>query len=223
MDTALSGPEANASSDTKKHDRPLFQRISDLIWSELISADVIDHAPLPSERDVADRYGVSRMTARQALEALELKGLVYSANRKGRFISPKRFAYDISRGYNFFLDAKARGVQLDIQLIDSKTSLATESIAQKLDIAVADPIFEYTRLFSSDGHAIFLETEYLVAERFPGFLENDLTQSTTHLFETKYQTFAHTGDILIRMRSIENTKLIFWDSPMPNHPLSCNR
>jgi len=203
MDTVLSGPKAVAFADTKNLSKPLFQQVSDHIWSDIASAKLTAHTPLPSERDVAEQYGVSRVTARRALEWLEQKGLVYSSNRIGRFISPKRFKYDISRGYNFFLDAKARGVQLTIEVLEKKKKLATDEVATKLNIPVSEPIFEYTRIFKSKGHPIFIETEHLVAARFPGFLENDLNQSTTRLFETKYKTFAQTGDIVIRMRSID--------------------
>lgn len=206
MDTVLSAPEPKASTDTLKPEKPLFQQISDQIWSDILAQNTAQHRPLPSERDVADQYGVSRMTARRALEALELKGLVYSTNRKGRFVSPKRFTYDISRGYNFFQDAKERGVELEIEVLESKESEATEWVAQTLGVSAGELIYQYTRLFKSEGHAIFIETEYLLAKQFPDFLENDLHQSTTRIFETKYATFGRTGDIVIRMRSVEENE-----------------
>jgi len=183
MDTVLSGPKAVAFADTKNLSKPLFQQVSDHIWSDIASAKLTAHTPLPSERDVAEQYGVSRVTARRALEWLEQKGLVYSSNRKGR--------------------SKARGVQLTIEVLEKKKKLATDEVATKLNIPVSEPIFEYTRIFKSKGHPIFIETEHLIAARFPRFLENDLNQSTTRLFETKYKTFAQTGDIVICMRSIE--------------------
>ncbi len=203
MNTALSEPEALASSDTKKSVKPLFQQVSDHIWSDIMAKNSAQHVALPSERDVAEHYGVSRMTARRALEALELKGLVYSEHRKGRFVSPPRFKYDLSRGYHFFQDAQERGADLDISVVSQAATSADEHVARKLGIENGEPIFEYTRLFRSAHHAIFVETEYLVASRFPGFLENDLNQSTTHIFENQYETYAETGDIVISMRSVE--------------------
>lgn len=203
MDTVLSAPEVNLSTDTKKSKKPLFQQVSDHIWSDILAKQTTQHLPLPSERDVAAHYGVSRMTARRALEALELKGLVYSEHRKGRFVSPPRFKYDLSRGYNFFHDAQARGSELNIEVLASTETTADEQVAQKLGVAIGEPIFEYQRLFRSAGHAIFVETECLVAARFPRFLENDLDQSTTHIFEHQYATFARSGDIVISMRGVD--------------------
>jgi GntR family transcriptional regulator len=64
-------------------------------------------------------------------------------------------------------------------------------------------IIEYTRLFHSGDHPVFIETEYLIADRFPDFLEHDLGQSTTQIQREFYKISATTGDIVIRMRGVK--------------------
>ncbi len=158
------------------------------------------HASLPSERVIAEQQGVSRMTARRALEALELRGLAYSEERRGRFVSPPRLAYDVSNMVSFVKDAQAASVDLDIDVIDSGQNKADALLARKLGVKKGTRLFQYTRLFRSKGHAIFLETEYLVAKQFPDFLEHDLAQSTTNILEAHYAAYAQTADVVIRMR-----------------------
>ena len=181
---------------------PRFLQIADSIRRQIKSDELLPHAPLPSERSIAEDQGVSRMTARRALDSLETEGLVYSADRRGRFVSPKRLSYDVSNMVSFVVGAQNSAVELEIEVIEVRTGPASADIAAHLEIDPEASVHEYTRLFRSGGHAIFLETEYVAAARFPDFATHDLKQSTTRLLETRYQAHAHTGDIVIRMRGV---------------------
>lgn len=181
---------------------PRFRMIVDDLRAAILDGDLGVHDALPSERVIAEENGVSRMTARRALEALEAEGLAYSEDRRGRFVSPQRMTYDLSKKISFVADAQATGLDLEIELIEAKETLASATLAKHLAVKVGEPLFEYTRLFRSRGHAIFVETEFIVASRFPDFLGNDLCQSTTKLLEQHYGTRAHIGDIVIRLRAV---------------------
>jgi len=184
-------------------DTPRFQQIADQIRSSIAAGNLAEHAALPSERSIAEDQGVSRMTARHALEALESEGLVYSEDRRGRFVSPQRLTYDVSNMVSFVADAQARGVDLEIEVIQAREVQADACVVAHLGERTGEAVFEYTRLFRSSGRAIFIETEYVSARRFPDFLEHDLCQSTTGILEKHYGTCARTGDIVIRMRGVD--------------------
>ncbi|MFK7874440.1 MAG: GntR family transcriptional regulator [Paracoccaceae bacterium] len=181
---------------------PRFRIIFNALRDEITSGNLAEHAMLPSERGVAETYTVSRMTARRALEALETEGLAYREGRKGRFVSPRRLTYDISQMVSFAADAKARGVNLQIDMIEAGPRDADEKLARELSVQIGEHLHEYTRLFKIDGHAIFIETEFVIAARFPDLLRHDLRQSTTLLLDQHYNTLAHTGDVIIRMRGV---------------------
>lgn len=181
---------------------PRFQQIADRIRARIAAGHLAEHAALPSERGIAEQHKVSRMTARRALEALESEGLVYSEDRRGRFVSPRRLTYNVSDMVSFVADAQARGMDLEIEVIHAREAEADARLAKSLALRPGEAVYEYTRLFRSNGHAIFLETEYVIARRFPGFLAQDLRQSTTQMLERHYATTARTGDIVIRMRGM---------------------
>ena len=63
--------------------------------TEEYGTGVEPHTPLPSERVLADRFGVQRPTVRVALEYLAQQGLIYRRERLGWFVSPPRLEYDI--------------------------------------------------------------------------------------------------------------------------------
>lgn len=182
---------------------PKFRQIVDHLRDRVVSGAFGPHAALPSERALAEMFDVSRMTARRALEALDAEGLSYSEGRKGRFVSPRRLVYDISRMVSLVADAQARGRALTIEVVSCETVQADDRVSQALAVPRGTTLHRYTRRFSTEGHAAFLETEHVIASRFPGFLDLDLRQSTTRLLEQHYGARARTGDITIRMRAMQ--------------------
>ncbi len=197
------GIEGRLRTDTNSPTRPRFLQIADNIRAQITSGGLAEHDILPSERALSDRYGVSRVTGRRALQALETEGLVYNADRRGRFVSPKRLRYNVSNMVSFLASAQANDLDLEIKVIQAAEHIAKNEILTTLELSEYSRVIEYTRLFHSGGHPIFIETEYLVADRFPNFLEKDLRQSTSQTLEKSYGTSANTGNIIIRMRGVK--------------------
>ena len=192
------------SEDHAELARPRFLQIADNIRAQIDSGTLAVHDVLPSERVLSEKYDVSRMTGRRALEALETEGLVYNADRRGRFVSPKRISYNISNMVSFVANAQMNDVGLKIDVVETAQNVADAALAHALEQPKGCDVIEYTRLFHSGDHPVFIETEYLIAGRFPGFLDHDLRQSTTKILEKTYNTSAHTGDIVIRMRGVQS-------------------
>ena len=130
---------------------PRFRQIVDDLRREIAEGALPEHAALPSERTVAELHGVSRMTARRALEAVEAEGLAYSEGRKGRFVSPKRLKYDISNRVSFAADAQAAGTELEIELIDWQSVKADPHLAALLSVPAGEKLHRYTRLFRTQA------------------------------------------------------------------------
>ena len=185
---------------------PRFRQIVDVLRQDIVDGTLTEHQALPSERVIAEQHEVSRMTARRALEALELEGLAYNEQRRGRFVSPPRLTYDISRMVCFAADAQSAGTKLEIEVVSVGTVHADAGLATLLGVSTGTGLFAYTRVFRTGGHAIFIETEHVIASLCPGLLDYDLRHSTTGLLEQNYQLRAHAGDITIRMRGMKATE-----------------
>ena len=190
----------NRQSDPSRG--PRFLQIVDEIRDQIATGVLKEHGILPSERNLSEQYGVSRMTGRRALEALEIEGLVYSADRRGRFVSPQRLKYNVSNMVSFVKTAQTDDVDLKIEVVATSQTYADSRLAAVFDQPEGSAIFAYTRLFHTGGHPIFLETEYVLADRFPDFLRHDLRHSTTQILENNYGAAASTGDIVISMRGV---------------------
>ena len=71
--------------EPKASETPRFRQIVEVLRRDIVTGALSVHEALPSERGIAEQHDVSRMTARRALETLELEGLAYNEQRRGRF------------------------------------------------------------------------------------------------------------------------------------------
>ncbi|UWQ33245.1 GntR family transcriptional regulator [Leisingera sp. M527] len=191
-----------ANDLTSEKKMPAFQKVIDHLRDQIRRGKLPEHSALPSERAIGEQFGISRMTARRALLAVEQEGLAYSSGRRGRFVSPQRLTYDISKTVSFFAHAESGELGLKIELISKQLTQADAALAAKLAVAEGDTLYKYTRLFLLKGHPAFVEEEFAVAHLFPDLFSHDLQQSTTLLMEREYGMPPHSGDISIRMRAL---------------------
>ncbi len=192
---------------------PSFQLVIEHLRAKIHSGELAAHAALPSERAIGEQFGLSRMTARRALVAIEMEGLAYSSNRRGRFVSPQRLTYDISKTLSLSARAEAGALNLEIDLISTEIVPATAQLAQKLSVAEGEELYKYVRLFRVQDHPAFMEEEYAVVRLFPGLFDHDLAQSTTKLMEQEYDMPSRSGDIVIRMSALNDTEAALLELP----------
>jgi DNA-binding GntR family transcriptional regulator len=194
---------------TPSDSKPRFRQIVDGLRQQISEGRLSVHAALPSERSLAEEFDVSRMTARRALEALEAEGLAYGKDRQGRFVSPERINYDVSSMEDFVSRSHTTGSGLIVELLSSKSLGATGKILEKLRISKNEKTYENVRLFHRDDHAVFLETETVIAERCAGLIPDAKVLSTKELQEVRYSPLGHTADTVIRMRPIATNEAGF--------------
>lgn len=79
-------------SDRIAHDGPdlLWRQVALDIEADITSGALPPKAKLPSASDLADRYGVARVTVRRAFEYLQEAGLLTVVRGRGTFVTPKR-------------------------------------------------------------------------------------------------------------------------------------
>ena len=94
MDLALKRrPRKDDRDDVRRHLRsssqPLYVSLSQLLRSQIVDGQWPAGAQLPTIAEMSDRYGVARVTVRQALGELAAEGLIASLQGKGTFVSDK--------------------------------------------------------------------------------------------------------------------------------------
>ena len=72
----------------KKDLIPLYSRVSSIIQNKILSGQYEPNDKLPTEDELVDYFGVSKITVRNALALLETDGLIFRTRGKGTFVSP---------------------------------------------------------------------------------------------------------------------------------------
>jgi GntR family transcriptional regulator len=147
---------------------------------EALVASLEPGAPLPSERLLADRYRVARMTVRSELDRLVAEGIVYRLHGRGSFVAEPHVA-QAGLLSSFSEDMRARGLTPGSIVRSQELTAAGPLLANRLEVAPGRQLAEIERLRTADGVPLALERAYLSAERFPGAADADLEHGS--LFE----------------------------------------
>lgn len=131
-----------------------------------------DGVRVPSERAIAHRYGLARMTVRREIERLAANGLVYRG-RRGTYVAGRRVVL-AARLTSFSEDMRARGLEPGGRPLVQRVVPATLVVAEHLEVEPGTPTVQLERLRTADGEAMAVERAHLPAERFAGLLETDL-------------------------------------------------
>ena len=154
-------------------------RIGNWLEQLIVSRTLAPGDKLPSEVEIANALGVSRMTLRQALSAIEAKGLI--DRRRGRFggnfVAAPRFEFDHASLPGFTEQMRRIHVEAGAQVLRATTHRPAADVRQALGLSRGAQVHEILRARSANGEPIVLEEAYLPAAMFPGLLSADLTGS----------------------------------------------
>ncbi len=137
-------------------------------------------APLPSERVLAERYGLARMTVRGEIDRLVAEGAVYRLHGRGTFVAEPRVAQAMAFS-SFSEDMRARGMKPGATVRSHAVVEAGPFLCRSLEVREAAEVVEIERVRTADGEPVALERVYLPLARYPGVDEADLSAGS--LFE----------------------------------------
>jgi GntR family transcriptional regulator len=160
-------------------DLPAHTRIGNWLEQLIASRALAPGDKLPSEVEIATALGVSRMTLRQALSAIEAKGLI--DRRRGRFggnfVAAPRFEFDHASLPGFTEQMRRIHVEAGARVLRATTHRPAADVRRALGLNRGALVHEILRARSANGEPIVLEEAYLPAATFPGLLSADLSGS----------------------------------------------
>lgn len=149
-------------------DPPRYLAIAAEVRDRIATEQLGPHTLLPSERELAEQHGVSRMTARQALSLLESEGVVYRKPPRGTFVAEPRVRFHIG---SFSEEVSRLGRRPAARLLWAERQWPTPAVQLALGLADGVAVHVFHRLRSVDDAPVALETTFLPADLTPGILD----------------------------------------------------
>ncbi len=108
---------------------PRYFQLKEIMRERIRSGEWKPGELIPSERELSEKYGISRMTARQAITELVNEGLFYREQGKGTFVSQRKITQQLIHLTGFTEDIRARGQRPGTKVLSATMHPADEETA----------------------------------------------------------------------------------------------
>ncbi|WP_167147790.1 GntR family transcriptional regulator [Actinomyces sp. ZJ308] len=171
---------------------------------EAISEMAVEAGPgvqLPTEKELARRFGASTMTVRRALQILTESGQLYGVPGKGTFVARSRVTKMARLSTSFTEALQASGRQAGSRLVSASLRPPVDEVEREFfDINESGFVAEVRRVRLGDGVPIGFEVAVLNAAILPQILGCDLTGSLYELIERHYELEIERTGIVVSSR-----------------------
>jgi len=176
---------------------PLYYQLKEIIKEEIEEGKLKPGDPIPSERELSEKYGISRPTVRQALKELVYEGWLTREKGRGTFISKPKIDYGFIQHFTtFYDDMVEKGYSLRTVILNKEIRKAGKEIARFLQIGEDEEIIFIDRLRFIEDEPIVRVNNHIPLALCPALVEEDLTdQSLYRIMAEKYGLKPHRAEI----------------------------
>lgn len=150
---------------------PVYYRMAEDIKRQIESGELKDGDMLPTEGQLGETYGVSRMTVRQGLALLAEAGLIESMKGKGTFVQRPRLSKLVINLQN---STSEGGRRFHYKLLGIKLVRDNGEYARRLGLSEQDKVILLRRIVYIDNQPAAIEEKYLPYLRGTPLLETQL-------------------------------------------------
>ncbi|MFE7119536.1 GntR family transcriptional regulator [Streptomyces sp. NPDC057654] len=140
---------------------PKWHQIAELLRSAIADGEFTAGDALPSETLLTRRFGISRTTARSALNELEGDQLVSRRSGKGTIVLPPKVEQPLNLLASFSDDMRARGLAPGYRLVAVSVLPAPAQVAKELGLAEGDDAVCVDRVLLADDEPIASSVSWL--------------------------------------------------------------
>lgn len=156
---------------------PLYQQLSATLIAQIGSGDLKPGDRIPSERELAMFLGVSRITARLAIDELLESGLIFRAQGRGTFVAERKM-HGLKGFLSFTEDIHTRGMQARSQILRQEAVVPDAALQQALKLQPGELALRLDRLRFADDKPLAVQSSHLPLRICPGLEKQDLTDKS---------------------------------------------
>ncbi|MFB9803474.1 GntR family transcriptional regulator [Streptomonospora salina] len=173
---------------------PKYAQLRDLLLDWVVETGLSVDDPIPSERELGERYGLSRMTVRQTVDLLVSEGKLYRVPGKGTFMARPKIEMSLALA-SFSEDMRARGFQPGAQDLVRRVLPASGGTARAMGLEPETPVHHIERLRTADGEPMAVERSNIPVDLAPGLDTHSLAgRSLYGVLEQEYGIILDSGE-----------------------------
>lgn len=169
---------------------PLYIQLRDILAKQIQNGFWQVDSQLPTEQALCEECGISRITVRQALEALEQDDLIYRKRGKGTFVKSPGLEQRLFSVYSFSEQIANCGRQSGSHVLEISRQPCGEEEAGYLHITPGDRVTKLHRLRLVDNEPFALETSYLPCALSEKVTADDVTRDGLYKTLKRYYNIA---------------------------------
>jgi GntR family transcriptional regulator len=159
---------------TKTETLPQYARIRDSLREDIQNKVLMPGQKIPSEDELAVRFGVSRMTVRQGIGDLIDEGLLYRRHGVGTFVALRGLERDHSRLTSFLESARRQGIEASVSVLIADILPAKLHVSKALGLREGELVIHIKTLRQADGVPVTVHDAHVPYRIFPQLLQEDL-------------------------------------------------
>ena len=143
---------------------------------DLIENVGVGHA-IPSERQLSQDFGVSRLTVRAAIDELAREGYLVRRRGSGTFVSEPKIAQELTMS-SFSEEMRKRGMRPASKTLSLEVKHAGAYLGRCLHVSPSERIVVATRLRLADDETMAIETLHVPEPLVPGLTRQDFDETS---------------------------------------------
>jgi GntR family transcriptional regulator len=171
----------------KKSIIPMYFQLADFLREKIHTSQYSPGDLLPSEFELMTQFEISRGTVRQAIQQLELEGLLERFKGKGTFVSVPKIEQDASKQMGFFTKSMQEvGITPTAKVLSIKETAAPKIVQKMFGLTSGENIIVVKRLRLVNDEPWAIELEYFRHDVGNKLMAEDLTGSIYEILQEKY-------------------------------------
>lgn len=184
---------------------PLYSRIRDELRAHILAGHSRPHDKMPSESELITKYGVSRITVRQALSELKKEGLLFKVAGKGSYVSKIKPFQGLGRLQGFAEAMSSHGYEVYNRVLSIQLLPASAHIAQRLSLPEGSLINEIHRLRFLNREPVSVDVSHIPGHLGERLAREDLAaRDIFHILENDYAIPLGYADLTIDAALADN-------------------
>lgn len=167
---------------------PMYLQVKNFLIEKIENNVYKEQEKLPSERELSEKFQISRMTARNAITELVNEGYAYRDGVRGTFVSKKKVKRNFVTLDGFSRYLKQSGVtDVKTKVVEFSYIEADSWLSSKLNVPIGSGCYKLIRVRIGNDEPMAVEHTFINGAFTEGLLQYDFSkESLYHILDTKY-------------------------------------